>query len=241
MCGRFAFSITPARFQTLLGCAPPEDLQARYNITPDSDVWAVRAGPDGAREAVRLRWGMLGPWMKEAGDPGRQINARAETAADKPMFRDSFRRRRCLIPATGFYEWQKAGERPARPFFVGLATREPLAFAGIWRASRLADGSTLETCAILTIGASPLLRPIHPRMPVMLSPAAHAAWLDPAVGGPEPLAALLEPVPDAQLVAYEVGRAVNNPRHDAADLLAPAAAAPEPARRPAAPGQGSLF
>lgn len=239
MCGRFALSIIPARFEAMFGCAPPEDLRPRYNITPDSDILAVRARADGLPEAVRLRWGMLAPWMKEADDPGRQINARSETAAEKPMFRDAFRRRRCLIPATGFYEWQKAGQGPARPFFVGLATREPLAFAGIWRDSRLADGSTLSSCAILTMAASPLLRPIHPRMPVMLPAAVHAAWLDPAVHAPEILAALLEPVPDAQLLVHEVGRAVNSPRQDDAGLMAPVADGAE--RRPPAPPQGSLF
>jgi len=236
MCGRFALSIIPARFQRVFGCAAPEGLRPRYNVVPDGGIVAVRTGEGGEREAVWLRWGMLGPWMKEANDPGRQINARAETAAEKPMFRDAFKRRRCLIPALGFYEWQKAGAGPSRPFFVGLASGEPLAFAGLWRRSHLANGETLETCTILTTTASPLLRPIHHRMPMILPEAAWDAWLDPAVSEPEFLHALLSPVPDSELVAHEVGRAVNNPRNDAPSLVEPATPTAE-----ARPEQGSLL
>jgi putative SOS response-associated peptidase YedK len=236
MCGRFALSIIPAHFQRTFGCAAPEGLRPRYNVAPDSSVVAARTGESGEREAAWLRWGMLGPWMKEARDPGRQINARAETAAEKPMFRDAFKRSRCLIPALGFYEWQKAGAGPSRPFFTGLASGEPMAFAGLWRRSRLADGETIETCTILTTTASPLLRPIHHRMPVILPEAAWDAWLDPKVSEPELLQALLTPVPDAELVAHEVGRAVNNPRNDAPSLIEPAVPAVE-----ARPAQGSLL
>lgn len=239
MCGRFALSIVAARFSDLFGCPPPEPLTPRYNITPDTGIVVVRTGEEGAREAVRVRWGMLGPWMKEADDPGRQINARAETAAEKPMFRDAFKRRRCLVPASGFYEWQKAGGGPSRPFFIGLASGEPSAFAGLWRPSRLSDGNTIETCAILTTAASRLLRPIHPRMPVILPPAHYDAWLDPTVANPEFLQALLEPVPDAELTAHEVGRAVNNPRNDAPDLVEPVPREAE--ARPREPEQGRLL
>jgi putative SOS response-associated peptidase YedK len=238
MCGRFALSIIPAEFRRVFGCAPPEGTATRYNITPDTLIVVVRAGPEGAPEAAFARWGLLGPWMKEANDPGRQINARAETAAEKPMFRDAFRKSRCLIPASGFYEWQKGGG-PSRPFFVRLASGEPFAFAGLWRASRLADGTVLETCTILTTDASPLLKPIHHRMPVILPASQHDAWLDPAVTSREFLEALLTPRPDGELVAHEVGRAVNNPRNDGPALVAPVAdavGAPGPG-----PAQGSLL
>ena len=170
MCGRFALSIIPARFQRVFGVAPPEGYRARWNIAPETPVLTVRAGEDGAREAVPVRWGMLGPWMKDPKDPGRQINARAESAAEKPMFRAAFRQHRCVIPADGFYEWQKGGGGPSRPFFVRRRDGEPLAFAGLWQPVRLDSGERLETCAILTTAASPLLRPIHSRMPVMLRP-----------------------------------------------------------------------
>ena len=232
MCGRFALSIIPARFQRVFGVAPPEGYRARWNIAPETPVLTVRAGEDGAREAVPVRWGMLGPWMKDPKDPGRQINARSESAAEKPMFRAAFRQHRCVIPADGFYEWQKGAGGPSRPFFVRRRDGEPLAFAGLWQPVRLDSGERLETCAILTTAASPLLRPIHSRMPVMLRPEVIEAWLDPTVRAPEFLQALLEqPLPDAELEAYEVGRAVNSPRHDGPELVErQAAEPPEPAQ-----------
>lgn len=236
MCGRFALSIDPEGFQGTFGCAPPEGMQARWNIAPDSAIVVVRRGEGGAPEAAFVRWGLLGPWMTEASDPGRQINARAETAAEKPMFRDAFRRGRCLIPASGFYEWQKAGSGPAQPFFVGLADGGPFAFAGLWRANRLADGGTLATCAILTTAASPLLKPIHHRMPVILPEASHGLWLDPSVKDRGLLEALLIPRPDRELAAWPVSRAVNNPRSEGPELARPVEAAPDPG-----PAQGSLL
>ena len=226
MCGRFALSMLPQQFQQAFACDPPEGLVGSWNVTPDRQIPIVRAREDGTREAVFARWGLLGPWMKEANDPARQINARADTAAVKPMFRDSFKKGRCLIPATGFYEWQKAGTGPSRPFFVGLASGQPFAFAGLWRRNRLADGTLLDTCAILTTDASPLLRPIHHRMPVILPEANRPLWLDPALKDAEFLEALLTPVPDRELTAWEIGRAVNNPRNDGPQLAEPMAATP---------------
>ena len=200
----------PHQFQQAFACDPPEGLGESWNVNPDRQIPVVRTGPDGGREAAFARWGLLGPWMKEAGDPARQINVRSETAAAKPMFRDSFRKGRCLIPASGFYEWQKAGAGPSRPFFVALASGAPFAFAGLWRRNRLVDGGLLDSCAILTTDASPLLRPIHPRMPVILPLASQPLWLDPTLKDPEFLQALLTPVPDAELAVWEVGRAVGS-------------------------------
>ncbi len=229
MCGRFALSITPAQFQRVFGVGPPEGYRPRWNIVPDSPVVVVRVDREGAREAVAIRWGLLGPWMKEASDPGRQINARSETAAEKPMFRDSFRRGRCLLPADGFYEWQKQASGPTRPFFVGRGDSGPVAFAGLWRANRLADGSVLHSCAILTTDAQPRLRSIHSRMPVMLDSARWDAWLDPALQDPSLVRELIEPLPEGDVAAHEVGRRVNNPRNDDAGLVEPHhAVEPEP-------------
>jgi putative SOS response-associated peptidase YedK len=238
MCGRFTLALTPDLFEHAFGCAPPEGLRPRYNITPDAPVVVVRAGNDGGREAAFVRWGLLGPWMKTANDPGRQINARAETAAEKPLFRDALKRGRCLIPATGFYEWQKAGQGPARPFVIAPASGEPFAFAGLWRRSRLAEEGELETCAILTTAAVPALAAIHPRMPVILPESRHALWLDPAVTDRELLTALLTAPPEGELSAHEVSRAVNNPRNDGPALLDPVDQGP-PAPKP--PTQGRLL
>src|SRR5690349_16212290 len=143
MCGRFALSIVAAQFQLTFDCPPPDGLTSSYNVTPDTQIVVIRADEVGRPAAGFARWGLLGAWMKEANDPARQINARAETAAEKPMFRDAFKKGRCLIPATGFYEWQKAGTGASRPFFVGLASGDAFAFAGLWRRNRLADGSML--------------------------------------------------------------------------------------------------
>ena len=226
MCGRFALSMLPHHFQQAFACDPPDELGESWNVTPDRQIPIVRAGPDGIREAAFARWGLLGPWMKEVSDPARQINVRSETAAAKPMFRDSFKKGRCLIPATGFYEWLKAGSGPSRPFFVALAAGAPFAFAGLWRRNRLTDGSLLDSCAILTTDASPLLRSIHPRMPVILPQASQALWLDPTLRDPEFLQALLTPLPDAELAVWEVGRAVGNPRNNGPQLSEPLAPTP---------------
>ena len=221
MCGRFALSIVAAQFKLSFGAEPPEGLQASWNVTPDRQIVIVRADEAGAPQAGFARWGLLGGWMKDPNDPARQINARSETAAEKPMFRDAFKKGRCLIPASGFYEWQKAGSGASQPFFVGLASGEPFAFAGLWRRTKLADGDLLDTCAILTMQASPMLQPIHHRMPIILPQASHALWLDPSIKDPGLLQALLTPRPDSELAAHEVGRGVNNPRNNGPELTAP--------------------
>ncbi|MDX6748425.1 SOS response-associated peptidase [Geminicoccaceae bacterium 1502E] len=243
MCGRFALSVTPAQFHALFGVPLPEGFRASWNITPDAQIVSLRAGRDGEPEALFMRWGMLGPWMKEAADRGRQINARAETAAEKPMFRASFRKGRCLIPADGFYEWQKQESGPSRPFYITRRDGGPVAFAGLWRVNRLADGELLTSCAILTTAASPAIRPLHHRMPVMLPEQAFAAWLDPGLEDPALLGELLEPLPDEALAAWEVERRVNSPRNDDPGLTAPAGTSSggEEEQEPPAKRQGSLF
>jgi putative SOS response-associated peptidase YedK len=234
MCGRFSLSVTPQGFQMVLGIPPPDGYRPRWNITPDSDIVAVRAGADGPR-AVWMRWGLLGPWMKAANDPGRQINARSESAFDKPMFRDAIRRWRCLIPADGFYEWRKEGQGPSTPFRIHLAGDALFAFAGIFRPMRLADGSHVVTCAILTTDAWPSIRGIHHRMPVILAAGAQAAWIDPSRTDPASIQPLLAPRPEAELRAYAIDRRVNNPRFDDRAIWQPASAARPP------PVQGELL
>lgn len=241
MCGRFAFSIDAAGFEAAFGVRPPEGHRPRWNVAPDTDIVVIRTGPGGAREAVLMRWGLMAPWMKDAKDPGRQINARAETAAEKPMFRDSFRKGRCIIPAEGFYEWQKSPSGPSRPHFVRRRDGRPLAFAGLWRVNRLGSGELLTTCAILTTDPYPLLRNLHHRMAIMLRPEHVDAWLDPAVTDPSFLRELLDPLPEEELEAYEVGRGVSNVRNDGPDLVVPTVSTPPPAPAPEVPRQPSLF
>lgn len=216
----------------VLGLPPPDGYRPRWNITPDSDIVAIRAGTEGPR-AVWMRWGLLGAWMKAANEPGRQINARSETALDKPMFRESMRRWRCLIPADGFYEWRKEGQGPSTPFRVHLKDDQPFAFAGIFRSTRLGDGDSLLSCAILTTEAAPSLRHIHHRMPIILPAVAHDAWIDPSRTEPDAIRPLLTPRAEVELRAYEISRRVNNPRFDDAEVWLPAhsiAAAPPQGR-----------
>lgn len=225
MCGRFALSIVASELGDVLGAAVPEAYRPRWNIAPDSPILILRRGREG-REAVLVRWGFLGPWMSEAGDPGRQINARLETAADKPMFKAAFAKGRCIVPADGFYEWQKQPKGPSRPFFVRSADGAPLLMAGLWRRNRLSDGSLLDTAAILTRAAEAELAAIHPRMPVLLPGRLVEAWLAPEPPPPALVAELLEGPPDRPaLELLEVGRGVNDARRDGPELIEPVSAA----------------
>lgn len=222
MCGRFALALAAERMPEILAVEAPEGYRPRWNITPDSPILILRAGR-GGREAALPRWGFLGPWMSDPQDPGRQINARIETAAVKPMFKAAAGKGRCLVPADGFFEWQKQGRGPSRPFLIRAVDRRPLLMAGLWRRNRLADGSLLETAAILTRAADPALAPIHHRMPVLLPDRLVEAWLR-AEPAPALLRELAEGIADAPPVeAIEVGRAVNDPRNDGPELLEPAA------------------
>lgn len=197
-------------------------------IVPDSDIVAVVRG-GGGRRAGRLRWGLPPPWAEGPADRGRQINARRETAFEKPMFKSATLRRRCLIPASGFYEWQKAG-KTSQPFLVRRADGEPVGMAGIWRRSTFGDVSAV-TCAILTMDACPSIAGIHHRMPVMLDPAAWDDWLAPDVQDVKRLQAALRPLPEALVAAHPVSRAVNSPANDGPDLMRPNAAPPVAAQK----------
>jgi len=179
----------------------------------------VRAGGAG-RQLVRLRWGLVPSWSRDM----RQapINARAETAADKPLFRAALRKRRCLIPASGFYEWLAlAGEKRKQPYCFRPGDERPWAFAGLWERWLGPDGP-VESCAILTTEANGLVRPVHDRMPVILPRQHWAAWLDPTQQEAGELVPLLLPYPADAMRAYPVGQSVGNPRNDGPECLAQA-------------------
>lgn len=224
MCGRFALISPGADIMAALGATTtPLDLAQigpRYNIAPTQPVLAVRqtavAGP---RELTFLHWGLIPSWSKDAGMGARLINARSETVADKPSFRAAFRRRRCLIPADGFYEWQRT-DQGKQPIYIHAGDGRPLALAGLWEHWQGADGSEIETCAILTTIPNALMQPIHNRMPVILEPADYDQWLNP---GPQPEhdLHLLRPYPAEKLAAYPVSDWVNNPRHDDPQCVVP--------------------
>lgn len=220
MCGRFTLATPREDLAEELGIFVPDDYRPRYNIAPGQPVLIVLADDGGAR-AERARWGLVPPWAEDPAIGNRLINARAESAAQKPAFRHAFRRRRCLIPADGFFEWQK-GPHGKIPFYIRHVGRRPFTFAGLWEEWRPdPESPPLRTCTILTTDANPLVRPIHARMPVILPPGERERWLDPDAD-PRTLAPLLQPYPRDDLEAYRVSTLVNSPRNDRPECIEPA-------------------
>lgn len=221
MCGRFTL-ITPAEAlaeQFQLFEIP--SLAPRYNIAPTQPVAAVRRVPgDGQRELVLLRWGLVPFWAKDPGIGARMINARSETVAEKPAFRAAFRRRRCLVPADGFYEWRRL-ERGKQPFYVRLRDERPFAFAGLWERWEGPDETAIDSCTLLTTEPNDLIRPVHSRMPVILSPKDYDLWLDPGVQKAELLQPLLRPYPSEGMLAYPISTWVNKPKNDSPRCIEP--------------------
>src|SRR5262249_2693790 len=207
---------------------------------------------DGKRRFALVRWGLIPPWVKDPKAFSLLFNVRAEAVNDKPAFRNAMKRRRCLFPADGFYEWKQDGGR-ARPYFRRRRGGKPFAFAGLWESWTGPNGEEMETAAIITTNANRLLRAVHERMPVIVAPEAFELWLDTANVDALTAAALLAPAPEDLLEAYEVSTAVNRVANDSAKLIEPVETSdyvePEPAtpapRRTAKAGgdsgQGSLF
>ena len=217
MCGRFTLTTPGEVLAEAFGLDEPPTLAPRYNIAPTQPVAAVRREADGRRRLVLLGWGLVPPIPRESGRP--LINARAETAASLPSFRDAFRARRCLVPADGFYEWKAGGPRK-QPFHVRLSDGRPFAFAGLWEPrARGPEGNTAGSCALLTTEPNALMRDIHDRMPVILPPEGYARWLDPALR-PADLAPLLRPYHAGAMEARAVGAFVNNARNEGPECVA---------------------
>lgn len=220
MCGRYTLTNPdPKRLKLRFGIdAPFEfDERPRFNIAPTDSVLAVRAR-DHTRELGKLRWGLMpGRWAEKPGRP--LINARAETIATQPAYRESFRERRCLIPADGFYEWKKL-PTGKQPMWISLPGADLFAFAGIWASLERSDGETVHSCSIITCEPNEMMRQIHDRMPAVLEPDAESTWLDPDAD-PDVLLSLLGPARADMLVAREVGEGVNDVRKDGPELLDP--------------------
>lgn len=219
MCGRFTLRTPAERVAEEFQLEETLPLEARYNIAPAQEVLAVRSFEE-EREAVTLRWGLIPFWSKDATNASRLINARSETAAEKPSFRESFKRRRCIIPADGFYEWKKEGAAK-RPFYFRMKDERLFGFAGLWDEWRDPQGERVETCAILTTGANELLRPVHERMPVILRPETYDLWLEDDSRRRELRKELLVPYPAEEMDCYAVSRAVNSPKNQGEELLLP--------------------
>ncbi|MGE0566098.1 MAG: SOS response-associated peptidase [Pseudolabrys sp.] len=225
MCGRYSVTTAPDAMRRLFRYGELPNFPPRYNVAPTQPIAVVRL-VDGERHFVLMRWGLWPSWVKDPKTFALLINARGETAAEKPAFRAAMKRRRCLIPADGFYEWQRDGARK-RPFYIRQRSQEPFAFAGLWETWTGPNGEELDTAAIVTIGANATLKPIHDRMPVIVPPDAFDLWLDPNADA-KLVQTLIVPAPDDLLEAYESSTAVNRTANDGPQLLLPVAEAPEP-------------
>ncbi len=217
MCGRFTLSASVEAVREVFPLFDLAGLQPHYNIAPTQNVAAVRRGACG-EEFVWLRWGLVPAWAQDKSIGHRLINARAESAADKPSFRSAFKQRRCLILADGFYEWQKSAQGK-QPYRICRRDGKVFAFAGLWERWEKED-QPLESCTILTTEANELIKPLHDRMPVILGPELFGRWLDPAPRRYSEVADLLQPCAAEVLAAFPVGTYVNNPRHDDARCVA---------------------
>lgn len=222
MCGRYTLTASPDVIAELFDLEEPLLFKPRYNIAPTQSVAVIRLDPEARRrETPLLRWGLIPSWAKDPRIGNQMINAKAETVATKPSFRSAFRKRRCLIPADGFYEWQQQGKQK-QPMLIRLRDRRPFAFAGLWERWEPKEGEPVESCTIITTEPNTLMQPIHNRMPVILAPQDYEKWLDLAVEQIDPLQALLRPYLAEEMEAYAVSKMVNNPRFDLPQCLEPA-------------------
>ncbi len=252
MCGRYTVTSAPEAIRALFAYSEQPNFPPRYNVAPTQPIAIVRLA-EGKRQFALVRWGMLPSWVKDPKTFTLLINARGESVSGKPAFRAAMKRRRCLIPADGFYEWKAAGPRK-QPYYVTAKLGGPLAFAGLWETWTGPNGEELETAAIVTTRANRALAAIHERMPVIIPPEAFDLWLDCANVDAETAAALIAPAPETLLDAYEISTAVNRTANDHPKLVErfsqPADAESPPA--PSVPrrrakrvkkndGQGALF
>ena len=219
MCGRFALFSSGESVAEAFDLDDTPIIVPHYNVAPTQTVPVVRTSPEG-RELALLRWGLSPAWMKDA--KIKPINAQAETAPTKPMFRSAFKKRRCLVPADGWYEWKATGGKHKQPYFFTAKDGKPLAFAGLWETWEH-EGEVLDTCAILTTDANELAAPVHNRMPVILPAVAHDRWLTLGNQDVASLQDLLRPYPAEALSCRKVGTLVNNPRNDNPRCIEPAA------------------
>jgi putative SOS response-associated peptidase YedK len=228
MCGRYLIITNPEAIRRQFGYLEQPNFPARYNVAPTQPIPIVRLN-EGKREFALVRWGLIPAWVKDPRGFGLLINARGESVIDKPVFRNAMKRRRCLIPADGFYEWSEAGGKK-RPYLVRPKHGGPIAFAGLWECWMGPNGEEMETAAIVTTEANRTLSAILHRMPVILAPDAFDFWLDCANVDATTAAAVIAPAPESLLEAYEISTAVNRVANDGPQLIAPLA--PPPASAP---------
>jgi putative SOS response-associated peptidase YedK len=238
MCGRYVIISTPEAIRALFGYAELPNFPPRYNVAPTQPIPIVRLD-NGKCAFALMRWGLIPAWVKDPKGFALLINARGETVLDKPAFRNAMRRRRCLVPADGFYEWSDTA--PRRPHFVRARSGAPLAFAGLWETWTGPNGEEVDGATVITTRANKLLAGIHDRMPVIVPPQAFDLWLDCAKVDATTAAALIVPAPDDLLEFYAVSPAVNRAANDSADLIAPAPPGAAQAAKTKPDDQPSLF
>jgi putative SOS response-associated peptidase YedK len=220
MCGRFVTNTPPEVLARTFELSEIPRIEPRYNVAPTQNVGVIRCCDETSHNRFDvLKWGLVPSWSKDLSFGSHLINARSENIAEKPAFRHSIKYRRCIIPTSGFYEWDHSSGKK-QPYFIRLTDHSPMCLAGIWESWKTPDGIDLETFAILTTAANKIVEPIHDRMPVILCPDAFKLWLNHNMHDPEQLQPLYQPFPDSELTAYKVPNLVNNPRFDSPTCIA---------------------
>lgn len=253
MCGRYSLSVPTELLARTFQLASLPQLELRYNIAPSQLAPVIRVLPGenvGGRHLHLLQWGLIPSWADDPKIGNRMINARAETAPDKPAFRSAFRKRRCLIPADAFYEWQKldpSGKRK-QPYLIKMKDGRPFAFAGLWERWR-GEGEPIESFTILTTDPNDVTRPLHNRMPAIVDERDYDTWLDPNLEDAEALKQVLKPAAAEQMTAHPVSTRVNSPSNDDADCVKPftppaatgSASKPKPVKMKKAESEGEFL
>jgi putative SOS response-associated peptidase YedK len=221
MCGRYRLTAKERYIAEHFGVDEEEvHWTPRYNVAPTQEVAVIRQdSKEPKRHFSLMRWGLIPYWSKDASMAARTINAMAETVAEKPTFRDAVRKHRCLIPADGFYEWRKIGPKEKQPYNIGLKDDGLFAFAGVWDRWKTPAGELRETCSVITTEANTLLKPIHNRMPVILSQEDYEVWLDPGVKDPARVQELLKPFNAREMKIYPLSSRVSNVNNDDAECI----------------------
>jgi len=226
MCGRFTLKTSAEQLARVFALLRVPEWTPRYNIAPSQNIVVIRQTSAG-REPALMQWGLIPSWANDARFGAKMMNARSETAHEKPTFREAFKSRRCLIPADGFFEWQKVTSKIKQPFFIGVNSNDPVAFAGLWETweSQPEPGSTesqvIESCTILTTDANSAIADVHNRMPVILNEADYDRWLNPDEKNQQTLLDLLKPYPAEEMDFHPISTLVNNVKNDVSECLEP--------------------
>lgn len=231
MCGRFSLGQSGRAIAEAFQLPTEPAIAPRYNIAPTQPAPVILATSE-ERQFQLLYWGLIPSWAKDPKMGARMINARSETVSEKPSFRAAFKRRRCLVLADGFYEWQRS-TTGKQPFYFLMESHQPFAFAGLWEHWQGADGSEITSCTILTTEANELMHSLHDRMPVILEPQEYDRWLDPTFQDPVVLQSLLRPYASDQMTSYAVSPRVNSPKYDYPGCIEPLETSATPDQPPA--------